>query len=1323
MNNKQVTCFDAPLEASLRHDQPSEPSEELLAHVETCTRCQERLIELASPSAMWHGVKVAISEAVSSDNKRCFPSVNLEQSAIHWTESMARQLLSPPTHPEMLGRLGRYEVERLIGSGGMGVVFKAFDTELNRPVAIKLMAPYLASSGPARKRFAREARAAAAVVHPHVVPIHNVETERELPFIVMQYVSGESLQARIDRDGPLELCEILRIGMQVADGLSAAHQQGIVHRDIKPSNILLEEDVDRALISDFGLARAADDASLTRTGFHPGTPQYMSPEQASGQIVGARSDLFSLGSMLYTMCTGRPPFRAENSLSVMRRITESEPTPIQEINPNIPEWMSAVITKLMTKNVQDRLSSATEVRELLEALLSHVQQPLSRSLPTLPWLLSPQAGPKASESKRRWLNRKTLVLGNSLLIGCVAFLMFPTDPAPVQQTAVSTQGSTQGSPQGTHVDIGTLSQEGKARLERLIKNNPLIVVGKLQEGESTGSVNSHSFEASQILKGNPNKIDVLFSHITDVDPVDQIANQNPPSNLPRLNAGEYLLVLQQEEVINSFGVSIFGLNVTPEKTFNHFILRDGQQHAAWPVDSPQAAYIRQFLTLVQSKQTDKEVLGHGYSRQGGFIYFNEQRIDQDGRKDFDRFAKSTNLKLTPCADVDAASFKALSEEYTKDKNKVYYKWISNERFWVVELPLAEAQSFEVISSNLAKDAKSVWWYGEPLPGVDPKTIELVNPGFVWKDANNVWYQREKISGADAKTFRHLDQAFYRDANRVYWSTTPLEGADLDTFRTFGDDSPYAADRRSVWKGNTKITGYDAPTFQAIHQSVIKDKNGVYAGDHLIENADPRSFLKVADLDTSLSALLTDEHRYYVFLPYYGDVYQVTSTANSLNVKRSIWPPGIKQKDPVAIATAELGETGWKNLNIAADPAINTAQLKDREMHLLKLFTAPFTKAWEIIRERKVQNNLVAQTTPAKQVTQDDQTEKEKRSSEGWQSDIVAFDTYLGELTDKARIPDKPSLEKRVAILPGSEETNSEVLPVTDGAGGFVDLAPAEDTVQFQVNNALKGQKVKWEFELALDAAMSFNGVAQLQPKVASNVNASSFLAAIVINTTNQLDFKAGDIVRLEATIGDASENRGLAGLLAPTGPVAIYHLDSTTQPVFWLGLKDVKISGPTRKTAATRQPTPEFTAFAKDLLQACMVYDEKKLNQLYAAEVQLLPGNRLFYFGLEVPGKMTESGVAVKRDEMLVALKKQAARDPMPAFIAGTIVSSYRIEQLDVAVGDYVTEPNQQSESLYRSLRFKIVDNDILLKMSVPGAFRFVQLRKTDEQWKVIAEY
>lgn len=382
MNENQVTCNDAALQGILFGNQSSEPSEELLAHVENCTRCQQRISELAGPAAMWQSVKASIARTDSSDKRQSFPPVNLGQSSIHWTESMAKQFLSPPTHPEMLGRLGRYEVERLIGSGGMGVVFKAFDTELNRPVAIKLLAPYLASSGPARKRFAREARAAAAVVHPHVVPIHNVETERESPFIVMQYISGESLQTRIDRNGPLELREILRIGMQVADGLSAAHQQGLVHRDIKPSNILLEEDVDRALIVDFGLARAADDASLTRSGFHPGTPQYMSPEQASGLSVDARSDLFSLGSMIYTMCTGRPPFRAENSLGILRRITDSEVTPIREVTPSIPEWFEHLVNMLMAKRADDRPPSAALVASLLQQCHAHIEQPHSVSLPS-----------------------------------------------------------------------------------------------------------------------------------------------------------------------------------------------------------------------------------------------------------------------------------------------------------------------------------------------------------------------------------------------------------------------------------------------------------------------------------------------------------------------------------------------------------------------------------------------------------------------------------------------------------------------------------------------------------------------------------------------------------------------------------------------------------------------------------------------------------------------------------------------------------------------------------------------------------------------------
>ena len=195
----------------------------------------------------------------------------------------------------MLGRLGPYEVSGVIGAGGMGIVLKAFDCSLDRTVAIKVMAPHLASSGSARRRFAREAKAAAAVLHPNVIAIHGVAADQALPYLVMPYNRGMSLQKRIDQDGPLPLQETLRIAEQIAAGLAAAHAQGLVHRDIKPANILLEDGVERLAITDFGLARAVDDATMTRSGVIAGTPQYMSPEQARGDSIDHRSDLFSFG--------------------------------------------------------------------------------------------------------------------------------------------------------------------------------------------------------------------------------------------------------------------------------------------------------------------------------------------------------------------------------------------------------------------------------------------------------------------------------------------------------------------------------------------------------------------------------------------------------------------------------------------------------------------------------------------------------------------------------------------------------------------------------------------------------------------------------------------------------------------------------------------------------------------------------------------------------------------------------------------------------------------------------------------------------------------
>jgi serine/threonine-protein kinase len=190
----------------------------------------------------------------------------------------------------------------------------------------------------------------------------------------MQYVPGRSLQARVEEDGPLAVEEILRIGMQAAAGLAAAHAQGLVHRDVKPSNILLEESVERAVLTDFGLARAIDDASLTQTGVLAGTPHYMSPEQATGETVDHRSDLFSLGGVLYFMATGRPPFRADGALAVLHRICREPHRPAWQVNREVPDQLSDVIDRLLQKKATRRYASAAEARDELARLLSRAQR-------------------------------------------------------------------------------------------------------------------------------------------------------------------------------------------------------------------------------------------------------------------------------------------------------------------------------------------------------------------------------------------------------------------------------------------------------------------------------------------------------------------------------------------------------------------------------------------------------------------------------------------------------------------------------------------------------------------------------------------------------------------------------------------------------------------------------------------------------------------------------------------------------------------------------------------------------------------------------------
>ncbi|MFO0958885.1 MAG: protein kinase [Isosphaeraceae bacterium] len=319
-------------------------------------------------------------EPVASD------TLALEHEADATTvDDAALRFLGQAGRPDSLGRIGHYEVLQVLGQGAFGIVFRAFDDMLHRAVAVKVLSSELAATSPARRRFLREARSSAQVRHENVVQVYEVG-ERPLPYLVMELIPGETLQQRLDRAGPLDVPEVLRIGRQVAEGLAAAHALDLIHRDIKPGNVLLEGGTHRVKITDFGLARAADDASISQSGIIAGTPMYMAPEQARGDRIDQRADLFSLGSVLYTMVTGRQPFRASGTLAVLKRVAEGTPRPIREIIPETPQWLCDIIAKLHAKRADDRFQSAREVADLLGRCLAEI--PLPGAIPDLSGLVS-----------------------------------------------------------------------------------------------------------------------------------------------------------------------------------------------------------------------------------------------------------------------------------------------------------------------------------------------------------------------------------------------------------------------------------------------------------------------------------------------------------------------------------------------------------------------------------------------------------------------------------------------------------------------------------------------------------------------------------------------------------------------------------------------------------------------------------------------------------------------------------------------------------------------------------------------------------------------
>lgn len=372
---------------------PEMESLELTSHLEVCESCRVKFESLCAEESWWKDSLTTLRQIESesgifqtSKRSETMDSLTAVEVSQHRSTTKSSPLvvisgLKPSQETGALGELGDYTVREVIGYGGMGTVLKAWDKRLSRVVAIKVLHPHLAMSGAARVRFAREAQLVASISHPNVVPIHDVADDHSQPYIVMGYVSGGSLQDRLDQDGPLSLEESLRIALQVAEGLEAAHSHGLVHRDIKPANILLEARWQRVLITDFGLARALDDSSITASGHLAGTPQYMSPEQSRGDRVGHRSDLFSLGSVLYAMLSGRPPFRAESAVAIMQKVSRDRTRPVHEVQDQLPYWAHQLVERLHAKNPSDRIASAVEASSLIRCCLQHVQNPSSGPLP------------------------------------------------------------------------------------------------------------------------------------------------------------------------------------------------------------------------------------------------------------------------------------------------------------------------------------------------------------------------------------------------------------------------------------------------------------------------------------------------------------------------------------------------------------------------------------------------------------------------------------------------------------------------------------------------------------------------------------------------------------------------------------------------------------------------------------------------------------------------------------------------------------------------------------------------------------------------------
>ncbi len=272
--------------------------------------------------------------------------------------------MQPVTTPRVFS--GRYELTHLVARGGMAQVYRARDRLLDRPVALKVLFPELSVDRAFVERFRREAQAAANLSHPNIVPVFDWGEDSGTYYIVMEYVDGQPLSQALRTGGPMPAGRVAQIGARVADALAYAHRHGVVHRDVKPGNVLLTDD-EQVKVTDFGIARAVNtEESLTQTGAVMGTATYFSPEQAEGIGVDGRSDIYSLGVVLFEMVAGRPPFLGDSPVAVASKHVREQPPPLRDLSPSVPPALEAIIAKAMAKSVDLRYQSAADLRADLQ---------------------------------------------------------------------------------------------------------------------------------------------------------------------------------------------------------------------------------------------------------------------------------------------------------------------------------------------------------------------------------------------------------------------------------------------------------------------------------------------------------------------------------------------------------------------------------------------------------------------------------------------------------------------------------------------------------------------------------------------------------------------------------------------------------------------------------------------------------------------------------------------------------------------------------------------------------------------------------------------